>query len=118
MNLYTTITWNNEFDFYLSLPPDKNLTTMASIKELKDDINYITYDLINECFTFKNYHPEKDGEADKVIRNIIKLRNELVARINHPEGKEDPKKLRAHFNKIRSDLGKLVKLVEDLGEHG
>ena len=32
---------------------------MASIKELKDDINYITYDLINECYTFKNYHPEK-----------------------------------------------------------
>ena len=91
---------------------------MASIKELKDDINYITYDLINECFTFKNYHPEKDGEADKVIRNIIKLRNELIARINHAEGNKDIKKLRAHFNKIRSDLGKLVKLVEDLGQHG
>ncbi len=91
---------------------------MASIKELKDDINYITYDLINECFTYKNYHPEKDGEADKVIREIIKLRNELIARTNHPEGGEDRKKLRAHFNKIRSDLGKLVKLVEDLGQHG
>ena len=91
---------------------------MASIKELKDDINYITYDLINECFTYKNYHPEKDGEADKVIREIIKLRNELIARTNHPEGEEDRKKLRAHFNKIRSDLGKLVKLVEDLGQHG
>ena len=91
---------------------------MASIKKLKDDINYITYDLINECFTFKNYHPEKDTEADKVIRDIIKLRNELVARINNPEGKGDPKKLRAYFNKIRSDLGKLVKLVEDLGQHG
>jgi hypothetical protein len=118
MNLYTTHDWNNEFDFYLSLPSDKNLTIMASIKELKDDINYITYDLINECFTYKNYHPEKDGEADKVIREIIKLRNELIARINHPEGGEDRKKLRAHFNKIRSDLGKLVKLVEDLGQHG
>ncbi|MCK5462727.1 MAG: hypothetical protein KAI95_06910 [Bacteroidales bacterium] len=91
---------------------------MASIKELKDDINYITYDLINECFTFKKYHPEKDGEVDKVIREIIKLRNELIARTNHPEGGEDRKKLRAHFNKIRSDLGKLVKLVEDLGQHG
>ncbi|MEE9461904.1 MAG: hypothetical protein V3V53_08735 [Bacteroidales bacterium] len=91
---------------------------MASIKELKDDINYITYDLINECFTFKKYHPEKDGEVDKVIREIIKLRNELIARTNHPKGGEDRKKLRAHFNKIRSDLGKLVKLVEDLGQHG
>jgi hypothetical protein len=118
MNWCTTNSWNNEFYFYLSLPSDKNLTIMASIKELKDDINYITYDLISECFTFKNYHPEKDGEADKVIKDIVRLRNELVARVNHPESKEDPKKLRAHFNKIRVDLGKLVKLVEDLGQHG
>ena len=91
---------------------------MASIKELKDDINYITYDLINECFTYKNYHPGKDGKLDKVIKDIIKLRNELIARVNNHEGKEDPKKMRAHFNKIRTDLGKLVKLVEDLGQHG
>jgi hypothetical protein len=90
---------------------------MASIKELKDNINSITYDLINECFTYKNYHPNKDGEADRVIREIIKLRNELIARTNNPGGKEDPKKLRTHFNKIRSDLDKLVKLVEDLGQH-
>ena len=91
---------------------------MASIKELKDDINYITYDLINECFTFKNYHPENGGEADKAIREIVRLRNEFVSRVNHPENKEDAKKLRAHFNKIRVDLGKLIKLVEDLGQHG
>ena len=90
---------------------------MASIKDLKDDINYITYDLINECFTYKKYHNEKDGDADKVIREIIKLRNELISRVNNPEDKEARKKLRAQFNKIRSDLGKLVKLVEDLGQH-
>jgi len=63
---------------------------MASIKDLKNDINYITYDLINECFTYKSYHPEKVTEVDKVIREVIKLRNELIARINHPENKEDP----------------------------
>jgi hypothetical protein len=92
------------------------LTIMASIKALKDDINYITYDLINECFTYKKYHPEKDGDADKVIREIIKLRNELIARTNHPEEKQDRKKLREHFSKIRADLGKLVKMVDDLGQ--
>ena len=90
---------------------------MASIKELKDDINYLTYDLINECFTFKIYHPEKDGAADKAIREIVKLRNELIHRVNNPEDKKDPVKLKAHFNKIRADLGKLVKLVEDLGKN-
>ncbi len=91
---------------------------MASTKELKDDINSITYDLIHECFTYKSYHPEKDGETDKVIRDIIKLRNELIHRVNNPADKNDPKKLKAFFNKIKVDLGKSVKLVEDLNKDG
>ena len=89
---------------------------MASIKELKDEINYLTYDLINECFTFKILHPGKDGAVDNVIRDIIKLRNELISRTNHPEDKNDPKKLKAHYRKIHEDLGNLVKLVETLGK--
>lgn len=91
---------------------------MASIKELKDDINFLTYDLINECFTYKIYHPEKGNDADKAIREIVKIRNELIFRVNHPEDKGDSKKLKTHFNKVKSDLGKLVKLVEDLGKNG
>jgi hypothetical protein len=91
---------------------------MASIKELKDDINYLTYDLINECFTFKIYHPEKASAADKAISEIIRLRNELIHRVNHPDGKSDSKRLRAYFNTIKQDLGKLVKLVDDLGGDG
>ena len=91
---------------------------MASIKDLKDDINVLTYDLINECFTYKIYHPDKSSTADKVISEIIKLRNELIHRVNNPEDKNDSKKLRTHFNKIKADLGRLVKLVEKLGKDG
>jgi len=91
---------------------------MASIKELKDDINFLTYDLISECFTYKIYHPDKGGTADKVISEIIKLRNELIHRVNNPEDKNDARKLRSYFKKIKADLGKLVKLVEKLGKDG
>jgi hypothetical protein len=91
---------------------------MASIKQLKDDINLLTYELINECFTFKIYHPEKGDQADKAISEVVKLRNELIYRVNHPENNEGSGKLRSHFNKIRTDLGKLVQMVEDLGKDG
>ncbi len=91
---------------------------MASKKELKDDINLVTYDLINECFTFKVFHPEKDKEIDKLIHEIIKRRNDLIQRVNNPKDKEDPKKLKAFFDKIKVDLGKLIKLVEDLSKDG
>ena len=91
---------------------------MASIKDLKDDINYLTYDLLNECFTYKIYHPDKGSIADKAISKIVKLRNELIHRVNNPESKNDSRKLKLHFNKIKADLGKLVKLVEDMGKNG
>lgn len=90
---------------------------MASIKELKDDINVVTYDLLSECFTYKILHPAKGGNADKAISEIVKFRNELIHRVNHPEDRSDSKKLKTHFNKIRADLGKLVKLVEKLGNN-
>ena len=89
---------------------------MASIKKLKDEINCLTYDLINECFTYKNFHPESDGKADDIIREIIKLRNELISRTNHPEDKNNPKSLKAHYRKIWNDLGNMGKLVNDLSK--
>ncbi len=89
---------------------------MASIKKLKNDINFLTYDLINECFTFKIYHPDKVSAADKAISQIVMLRNELIHRVNNPENKNN--KLKSHFNKIKADVGKLVKLVEELGTDG
>jgi hypothetical protein len=89
---------------------------MASIKKLKDEINYLTYDLINECFTLKTFHPEKDEQADEIIRKIIGLRNDLISRTNHPEDKGDSKKNKTHYNKIMLDLGGMVKLVDDLSK--
>jgi hypothetical protein len=91
---------------------------MASIKELKDDINILTFDLINECFTYKILDPEMEADADKVLNEIIKLRNDLIHRVNNPEDTKDSKKLKSHFNKIKADLGKLVKMVEELGKDG
>ena len=89
---------------------------MASIKELKDDINFLTYDLINECFTHKMFHPDRSDAADKVISEVVKLRNELIHRVNHPELRDGSTAMKAYFNQIKADLGKLVKLVEDLGK--
>ena len=87
---------------------------MASIRKLKDEINRLTFELINECFTFKNLHPEKNGQVDEVIRKIVQLRNELISRTNHPEINDDSKRIKTHYRKIRNDLEKLSGLVEDL----
>ncbi len=82
---------------------------MASIRKLKKDLNYLAYELLTEVFTYRHFHPEmKEKKFDEVILEVVKLRNELVARINNPE---NPSEIKAHYKKIRTDMVKLVELV-------
>jgi hypothetical protein len=87
---------------------------MASIRELKKDLNYLAYELLTEVFAYKHFHPEMDEKKfDKVILELVKLRNELIARINNPE---NPSELKVHFNKIRTEMINLVKVVDGLAK--
>jgi hypothetical protein len=87
---------------------------MASIRELKKDLNYLAYDLLTEVFAYKHFHPELDEKKfDEIIIELVKLRNELIARINNPE---DPSKIKAHFNKIQAEMVNLVKIVNRLAK--
>jgi hypothetical protein len=38
----------------------------------------------------------------------------LISRINHVNGKENPKLVKAHFNKIIKDFEKSVELLDNL----
>lgn len=84
---------------------------MASIRKLKDEINKQSYELINECFTAKRSGQENGGRIDKVIKDLVRMRNELIRRSNHAEHTDDPVKLREHYRKIRADLGKLSEMA-------
>jgi hypothetical protein len=87
---------------------------MASIRELKKDLNYLAYDLLTEVFAYKHFHPEMDEKKfDKIILELVKLRNELIARINNPE---NPSEIKVHFNKIRTEMINLVKVVDGLSK--
>ena len=84
---------------------------MASIRKLKNEINQKSFELINQCFAFKHINPDNAGQVDKVIMDLIRMRNELIRRSNNPEDKADAKKLGDHYRKIRADLGKLSELA-------
>ena len=87
---------------------------MASIRDLKKDVNYLAYDLLTEVFAYKHFHPElEEKKFDEVIMELVKLRNELIARINNPE---DPTKIKAHFNSVKAEMINLVKIVNGLAK--
>lgn len=90
---------------------------MASKRNLKKNINYLTYELLTEAFTYKHFHPElHEKKFDEVILDLVKLRNELIARINSREKFENPGVLRAHYSKIHDEMINLVRVVNELSK--
>ncbi|MCK4663488.1 MAG: hypothetical protein KAT68_11520 [Bacteroidales bacterium] len=78
---------------------------MASIKNLKKDIEYLTYEVISDCYTYMYLFPQKkEKEVLGIIENTVKMRNDLIIRVNHPDGKDNPKLVKAHYKKIVKDL--------------
>ena len=82
---------------------------MASKRDLKKDIDYLVYELLSDCFIYSDLHPEKDNEAlSALIADAVNLRNDLIARVNNPDGKDNPKILKAYYKSVEKDLLKEV----------
>lgn len=77
---------------------------MASIRELKKDIDYLIFEVISDCFVYAGFHSDKGESVNEIVTSAVDLRNDLVERVNNPEGKGEPKVMRAHFQKIQKDL--------------
>jgi len=78
---------------------------MSSIRDLKKDIDYLIYEVLSDSFVFQNIHPElKEDEVSAIINDAVNLRNDLIARVNNPDGKDNPKIVRAYYQSVRKDL--------------
>ena len=88
---------------------------MSSRRKLKNEINHLTYELLSECFSYKEFHPGKNTKkVDNVIKEIVKFRNELIARVNHPNI-DTAKETKKHYNKIKKDIvHKFITLLDSL----
>ena len=70
---------------------------MASIKNLKKDINYVLGDVIDECLT-KLTNDTKQSEA--IIDEAITIFDDLIAKVNA----KDVENKKAHFKAIGDEL--------------
>lgn len=84
---------------------------MASIKNLKKDINYVLGDVIDECLTKLTADTKK---TEALVDEAITTFDELIAKVN-AKGVENKK---AHFKAIETELetraGKLLDKVNKL----
>jgi hypothetical protein len=78
---------------------------MASVRELKKDIDYLIYEVISDCFVFSSLHPDnKSDELTALISDAVEFRNDLIARVNNPDGKDNPKIVKAYYKSVGKDL--------------
>lgn len=79
---------------------------MASIRELKKEVETQVYEVISDCFAWKALHSEgkADEEVNQILEDAVALRNDLMHRINNPVKSENKKEIKAHFDSITGDL--------------
>jgi hypothetical protein len=72
---------------------------MANIREIKNEINYLTLEVIDDCNTFIAYNSDKKEEAVKLIEEAVGLRNRLIEKVNNPDNLKNK-----YFNDLRKQL--------------
>tara|TARA_B100001167_G_C16751049_1_gene296177 strand:- start:872 stop:1141 length:270 start_codon:yes stop_codon:yes gene_type:complete len=74
---------------------------MASIRNLKKDINFVIGEIIEAVYVWELTHPKKDTkESEKIIDDALSLYDRLIAKI-HQKDIQDAK---PHFNGIKDEL--------------
>lgn len=89
---------------------------MASIKNLKKDINNVLGDIIEGVYVVEATNNNLDSkEGSEIIDEAIITFDDLIARVNQKEVENR----RAHLNSVRSDLEtKATSLVNKLNQLG
>jgi hypothetical protein len=78
---------------------------MGSIRKLKKEIDSKVYEIVSDCMTFSELHPDiKPDEISGIISDSVNFRNDLVHRVNNPDRELDPRGIKAHYHLINKDL--------------
>lgn len=74
---------------------------MASVRNLKKDINYVLGDIIEAVYIWELTHPEKDPkEAEAIIDEAILVFDELIVKVND----KNVENKKQHFTAINQEL--------------
>lgn len=78
---------------------------MASIRNLKKDIDMVLSLALNDCFYVLEYNSKVDKDAVmKIAGDIIQKHRELRVRTNHPDGKDNSKLVKKYYQSLITDL--------------
>ena len=87
---------------------------MASVRDLKKDINFVLGDIIEAVYQWEATTENKDSDkGSKLIDEAIKTFDELMDKVNV----KDVENSKIHFKSVRADLEKkATELIEGLNK--
>jgi hypothetical protein len=79
---------------------------MASRKELKKDIRFLTQQVILDALEVAEMVTEEQDKKKilDIIVEISEMHNNLISKVNHPDGSENKKLVHGHFKAISNEL--------------
>ncbi|KJF44484.1 MULTISPECIES: hypothetical protein [Draconibacterium] len=78
---------------------------MASVRDLKKDIDLIMSMALSDCFYVMEYNNEVDEKAVyEIAGDIVKSHRELRLRATHPDGKDNPKLVKQYYKEVVQDM--------------
>ncbi len=85
---------------------------MAKRRDLKKAINFLCGELFAECVAIMHYQkPTPQEDIDNVMTNILKLQDDMLSRVSHPE---PGMKAAKYFKNLREDM---VAHTDEIVEH-
>ncbi len=92
---------------------------MASRRKLKQTIRFVSSELITDiyfrCLMSKKVDEQK---VDDLVVKIMTLTGEYILRVNRPDGKDNPKLVKAYFRKLFTDwqaaMEQVIKEIETI----
>jgi hypothetical protein len=87
---------------------------MATKRDIKKDIRYLCEQLILDTLEISEIVKDDNKQTVvEIVAEVATLYNELIIRANHPDGKDNPKLVKAHFKAISNDLLTGCNLIYD-----
>ena len=77
---------------------------MASIRNIKRDIDYLIEEALSDCYLTIYFQPEKKEAVLKLMEEVVELRNSLIERANNPVEKNNGSLVKKHYTQVRKDM--------------
>ena len=78
---------------------------MASVRNLKKDIDLVMSLALSDCFYVLEYNSKVDEVAVyKIAGEIVQGHRELRLRAIHPDGKDNPKLVKQYYKALVKDM--------------